>query len=87
MFISFNRSLKYLLHKQLNKKMFNLFKIRMLSIFQVIRRDLTKALRRKRSGIEIKEWSISMAMPHPIEQMTETIDFLGMGVASPARTL
>jgi len=43
--------------------------MRMLSIFQVIRRDLTKALRRKRSGMEIKE-IIYHHLPRPIEQLT-----------------
>ena len=60
--------------------MFNLFKMRMLSIVQVIRRDLTKALRRKRSGMEIEEiiYHHDNAPSHRAADTLETIDFLGM---------
>ena len=54
--------------------------MRMLSIFQVIRRDLTKALRRKRSGMEIEEiiYHHDNAPSHRAADTLETIDFLGM---------
>jgi len=63
--------------------------MRMLSIFQVIRRDLTKALRRKRSSIEIKEiiYLHDNAPSHQTDDILATIDFLGMGIAISARTL
>jgi len=54
--------------------------MRMLSIFPVIRRDLTTALRRKRSGMEIEEiiYHHDNAPSHRTADTLETIDFLGM---------
>jgi len=52
----------------------------MLSIVQVICRDLTKAFRRKRSGMEIEEiiYHHDNTPSHRAADTLETIDFLGM---------
>ena len=54
--------------------------MRMLFIFQVIRRHLTKALWRKRSGTEIEEiiYHHDNAPSHRAADTLETIDFLSM---------